>query len=151
MKTITLEKINNNSCEEIIDTLYKEDKIIIILKCSGGSLWDTEILIKELNKQKDKVIMYGCEMLSAAFDLFDLFEGEKHLTTLCNIMVHKADSTVDLVWAKSKGFVDRLEKHNELLRFRLKNFLTKKELKAFDRGEEVWIIDEDRIKTIFGL
>lgn len=151
MKTITLDKIDKESCEEILNSLYNEDGIILIVASGGGILWYKDILIKELNKHKDKVIMYGCEMLSAAFDLFNDFEGEKHLVELCNVMIHKADSTADISWSNNKGFIKRLEQHNKLLRYKVKDFLTKKELQIFDRGEEVWIIDEDRIKLIFGL
>lgn len=151
MKTITLEKIDTESVEKVIDLLYNEDEVILILDCEGGSIHLSEILIKELNKNKDKVTMYGYSMLSAGFDVFNSFEGKKELTSFCQIMFHKADRTSSLLWSKDRGFDLRLEKENELQRFKYKNFLTKKELKQYDRGEEVWIIDEDRIKLIFGL
>jgi len=130
MKIVTIKEFEDDDLiTSIINDIYTEDKVIINLHCSGGKDYLCDLLTREVNKNKDKIKVYGSHLLSNGFWFFLNIECEKEILMDCSILIHKGHCHENIL---NKNYTPRLnyfEKQFEKEKIILKRFLTKKELK----------------------
>ena len=152
MKIVTIKDFDDDEIvTSVINDIYTEDKVVINFHCAGGKDYLCDLLIREINNNKDKVIVYGSQLLSNGFWLFYHIKCEKIILKDCHILIHKGQCYENIIgndYKLRKEFFNNQFKNEEPI---LKTFLTKKELKLYNRGGDVRIFDENRIKKIFNI
>jgi len=133
-----------------------DDEIMLYIDTSGGLNTITEYLLYFLNLNKDRItLISGTEITSNGFWLFYYFKGKKIISDSTMALIHQSWKEVgsyELNDKNSTGYKD-LQKIKGLNRDRLKvlePFLTKKEVKQYNNGQDIYM-SADRLRKIFGI
>ena len=149
---------NGKLNEENINNLLKEltsnaDKYLIYIDTAGGFNTLTNYLLHYLNLYKERfTLISGTEITSNGFWLFYYFEGERIISDSTIALIHQSWKEVpsyDLRDKQSNGYKDlqKLDKINEKSFKILEPYLSKKEIKDFKKGYDIYL-SSDRIKQI---
>lgn len=147
--------------QENIDPLLKEltsneDQYLIYVETAGGLNTITDYLLHYLNLTPERfTLVGGSEISSNGFWLFYHFKGEKIISDSTISMIHQSWKEVpsyDLKDKESTGYKDlqKLQKINDKNLEILKPYFSKKEIKDFKKGYDIYL-SSDRLKQIFKL
>lgn len=130
---ITLESING--------LLEKLDQIdVLYFSSTGGTVSYMKVLIDALNKREDiEVHLFDSICSCATFFLTD-YKGKLNTDRMEVVLFHKIDiQTYQLrkTVFNDKQYLEDLKEDNKEYRAKIKKFLTKKQLKKFDKGKDV--------------
>ena len=149
---------NGKLNEENINNLLKEltsneDKYLIYIDTAGGLNTLTDYLLLYLNLHKERfTLISGTEITSNGFWLFYYFEGERIISDSTIAMIHQSWKEVpsyDLKDKNGTGYKDlqKLDRINEKSFKILEPYFSKKEIKEYKKGWDIYL-SSDRIKQI---
>jgi ATP-dependent protease ClpP protease subunit len=136
-----------NKIEDLINRIedYVEP-VTLVLSSNGGDPFTATILLNYLNGRADKVTLIASDFVaSAAFRLFQGFKGKRQIVDGTCGAVH--ERTINNLSIKGKlnnpsnkdvkFDIDRSEYFSDRAQVLYGSFLTKKEMSAFKKGEDV--------------
>ena len=132
------DEINLESVSALLEKL--DDLSVLYFSSNGGEHSYMKILIDALNR-KEGLEVFLFEFIGSAGTYFLTdFKGKLNISMANIILFHKIDVVTfqlrkDL--ANNKAYLKDLEKENKIYRAKIKKLLTKKQLKKFDKGEDV--------------
>lgn len=152
---------NGKLIQENVDALLKEltsndDKYLIYIDTAGGLNTIKDYLLYYLNLTPERfTLIAGNEITSNGFWLFYHFKGKRIISDSTISMIHQSWKEVpsyDLKDKESTGYKDlqKLQNINDKNLEILKPYFSKKEIKDFKRGYDVYL-NSDRLKQIFNI
>ena len=133
---------------KVTEAVNSDSERITMYICSdGGWVCVCQVLLDIINKNKDRFKLIGFESLSsAAFEFFIKAECEKELMFKTLGMIHQSSRSVYLndnlsvANTNNKAVMERVKKYTKPddLIFIKRLGLTQKELRAYNKGEDVY-------------
>lgn len=155
MKYFHLEGIiNEDLLNKFIDfwNENQSEECTIIINSGGGKSSLTFFILDVINKNHDKITLVSCGCFSAAFYLFYKARCKKILTYGTTGMYHlpyikdvNLNIHNDPVYTSDKCDIKNMKSSDESF---IKEFMKKKEIKAFNRGDDVYFTFK-RLRKIF--
>lgn len=137
------ESIDEGPVLDLIQELESSPSVDLFFSTEGGTALLMEMLIHCLNNHGDVNIYLNYQLMSAGIDVLTKFKGKIFITPGFELMMihcydRKLYSKRDMGFNK-KRLNEGLVKQNADIRKDYKKLgFSKKELKKFDKGEDVW-------------
>ena len=157
MKTLFFKgKINDDNISELIIRIEEireetDEKIVIYFTSEGGAETSANILVdySELNDLSDVEFVIYWQLDSAAFDLMYRIKCKKRIINGAFSCIHSYAMDLNTREEKQQTefLLKSLKRSNSRVINDFKNFLTEKELQAFENQEDVYLCDE-RLRLI---
>lgn len=128
---------------DLIQELESSPSVDLFFSTEGGTTLLMEMLIHCLNNHGDVNVYLNYQLMSAGIDLLTKFNGKVFITPGFELMMihcydRKLYSKRDMDFDK-KRLNEGLAKQNAQIRKEYKELgFSRKELKRFDKGEDVW-------------
>lgn len=135
-----------------IRSLEKEEYINIYIFSNGGSISVSMAILHLINKNRDKVHLYGGSLNSAGFDLFFKAKCSRTLLPFVDGMYHQTKIIIEInedgrptyfIGEHNKKWIQSF--HAETLRVANTLGFTPAEIKKLKKGDELYFM-EDRLK-----
>ncbi len=136
--------------DKVADALDNyDDSLRIYLFSNGGSISVSLALLDLVNKNREKVIIYGGSINSACFDLFFKAKCSKYIMPMADGMYHQTKMAIDINedgnptyfhGAHNKKWLKRL--HEETIMFATALKFTPAEIKSLKKGDELYFMEE---------